>query len=83
MTDPPGQPADLAGRLSQLFGLSPSEAEVAVALAAGLSPEDIARERAVQTNTIRGQIKSAMFKTGTRRQGELIRLLLSLPRLAS
>ncbi|RKK05287.1 helix-turn-helix transcriptional regulator [Pseudoroseomonas wenyumeiae] len=83
MTDPPGQPADLAGRLAQLFGLSPSEAEVAVALAAGLSPEDIARERAVQTNTIRGQIKSAMFKTGTRRQGELIRLLLSLPRLAS
>lgn len=82
MTDPPGQPTDLASQTAQIFGLSPSEAEVAVALAGGLSPEDIARERAVQVNTIRGQIKSAMFKTGTRRQGELIRLLLSLPRLA-
>ncbi|MCG7361974.1 helix-turn-helix transcriptional regulator [Roseomonas sp. ACRSG] len=82
ITDPPGQPGDLVGQIVQLFGLSPSEAEVAVALASGLSPEDIARERAVQVNTIRGQIKSAMFKTGTRRQGELIRLLLSLPRLA-
>jgi DNA-binding CsgD family transcriptional regulator/PAS domain-containing protein len=82
MADPPGQPADLVGQTAQLFGLSPSEAEVAVALAGGLSPEEIARERAVQVNTIRGQIKSAMFKTGTRRQGELIRLLLTLPRLA-
>lgn len=82
MTEPPGQPADLAGQITQIFGLSPSEAEVAVALVGGLSLEDIARERAVQVNTIRVQIKSAMFKTGTRRQGELIRLLLSLPRLA-
>jgi DNA-binding CsgD family transcriptional regulator/PAS domain-containing protein len=82
ITDPPAQPGDLAAQVVRLFALSPSEAEVAVALAGGLSPEDIARERAVRVNTIRSQIKSAMFKTGTHRQGELIRLLLSLPRLA-
>jgi DNA-binding CsgD family transcriptional regulator/PAS domain-containing protein len=82
MTAPPSQSNNLSGQIAQLFGLSPSEAEVAVALAGGLSPEEIARDRRVPVLTIRSQIKSAMFKTGTRRQGELIRLLLSLPRLA-
>ncbi|MBO1075358.1 helix-turn-helix transcriptional regulator [Roseomonas marmotae] len=83
MSEPPLEPGDISGQIVQLFGLSPSEAGVAAAMASGLSPEEIAQQRAVRVNTIRTQIKSIMSKTGTRRQGELLRLLLSLPRLTS
>jgi DNA-binding CsgD family transcriptional regulator len=83
ISDPLEQPLELATQLVPLFGLTPAEAEVAAALASGFSPEEIALTRRVQVVTIRSQVKALMAKTGTRRQGELIRLLLSLPRQAS
>lgn len=82
IADPLDQPADLPRQLATLFSLSKAEAEVGAALAAGLSPEEIARERSVRLTTIRSQVKSLMAKTETRRQGELLRLLHSLPRTA-
>lgn len=66
--------------LSVLYGLTSSEVEVANGLLAGLSLEQIAAVREVSWGTVRTQIKSLMHKTGTRRQSELIRLLLSLPK---
>ncbi|MDB5370757.1 MAG: putative Transcriptional regulator, LuxR family protein [Roseomonas sp.] len=82
ISDPREQPPDLASQLAPLFGLTRAEAEVGAALAAGQSPEDIAAARRVSIVTIRSQVRALMAKTGTRRQGEVIRLLLSLPRLA-
>jgi len=63
------------------FDLTPAEARVAVALARGASVADIAARHAVSTHTVRSQVKSVLFKTGTGRQAELVSLLAALPRL--
>jgi DNA-binding NarL/FixJ family response regulator len=65
--------------VSRFLGLTPSEAEVAVALAAGKNTDDIAAERGAAKNTVRAQVQSILSKTGSRRQAELVRLLPSLP----
>lgn len=52
--------------------LTTAEAEVALALADGIVPEDIAADRNVSLHTIRNQIKSALAKVGVRRQIELV-----------
>lgn len=57
------------------FGLTPSEAEVVEALAAGLAPQHIAEARAVLVDTVRTQIKAALAKTGLRRQVDLVSLV--------
>lgn len=75
-------PARIAAcRLSALFGLSASEAEVAVALSLGDRPEEIASRRGVRISTVRTQLSSILSKTGTARQADLVRLIASLPRL--
>lgn len=42
--------------------------------------QDLAERRQVRLSTIPSQVRSLLFKTGTTRQGDLLRLLLSLPR---
>ena len=54
------------------FGLTHAEAEIALSLAYGLTPREIASKRSVSIHTIRNQLKSAMSKTGSRRQTELV-----------
>ena len=67
----------------QTFGLSRSEARLAVLLADGHTLEDSAGRLGVTLITARTYCKRAMAKTGTLRQSELVRLLLSsLARLA-
>jgi DNA-binding NarL/FixJ family response regulator len=65
--------------LQPLYGLSPAEARVAWGLMQGKSLEEICTQAGVSINTGRSQLKRVLEKTGTRRQGELIRLLLSGP----
>lgn len=60
------------------FGLTRSEAEVAVALNAGHMIAEIAAFRAVSVHTVRNQVKSVLSKTSSRRQAELTRLIESL-----
>jgi DNA-binding CsgD family transcriptional regulator len=62
--------------LRQAFGCTKAESEVAVALAQGHDVEEIARIRGVSHGTIRAQIKGIFTKTDTRRQAELVSLLL-------
>ena len=50
-------------RLSQLFGLTGAEAEVAFALIGGISPEEIAITRERSITTIRSQIRVILEKT--------------------
>ncbi|CAA0111451.1 Uncharacterised protein [BD1-7 clade bacterium] len=66
-------------RLQQLYQLTPSEADITLRLAQGLSVEEIAEARSSKPATIRGYIKSIFQKTKTRRQAELVALILRAP----
>ncbi len=63
--------------LQTLYALTPAEAELVALLASGRSLEQAALERGVTMNTVRSQLKQVFAKTDTRRQGELVRLVLS------
>jgi DNA-binding CsgD family transcriptional regulator len=64
-----------ASLIQGLFDLTPSEARVAQAIAAGAQPTDIARQHGVGIDTVRTQMKGVFAKTGTSRQAELALLL--------
>jgi DNA-binding CsgD family transcriptional regulator len=72
-----------AGRISEgevlakLYALTHSEAELVRLLALGLSLEEAAGKRGVSMNTARSHLKHAFAKTGTSRQGELVRLVIT------
>jgi DNA-binding CsgD family transcriptional regulator len=63
--------------LRTLYALTPAECRVALLLSDGHAPRQIANMVGVTDNTVRSQIKSIFSKTGVKRQGELIRLLLN------
>lgn len=69
--------------LRELFGLTNSEAAIAVELCLGRDLDEIATMREVTTSTLRVQLKRILFKTGTRRQPELVALLLRYFRLSA
>jgi DNA-binding CsgD family transcriptional regulator len=58
-----------------LFDLTPAEAKVARAIAAGKTADDFAREAGVAVGTARQQLKSVFSKTGVSRQAELVGIL--------
>jgi DNA-binding CsgD family transcriptional regulator len=62
--------------LTGLFDLTPAESRLARAVAAGITLPDIAAAGGTSIGTLRTQLKSVMAKTGTRRQVDLVRLLL-------
>lgn len=64
-----------AALIQGLFDLTPSEARVAQAIAAGAQPADIARQQGVGVDTVRTHMKGVFAKTGTSRQAELALLL--------
>ena len=61
-----------------IFGLTPTEARLAVSLAVGHSLEPIAHEHKISLATARNQLKAVFFKTNTHKQSELVALLLRL-----
>jgi len=65
-----------------VFGLTPAEARVAVAMAEGQTIDAVAARHSVSVNTIRTQLRSVFEKTGTTRQVELVGLLANLPTVA-
>jgi len=68
-----------AGALRTWYDLTPAEAELAMLLVDGLSLEQAAARRGVSRNTARGQLKRIFAKTRTKRQAELVRLVLGGP----
>lgn len=66
-------------QLRELFGLTPAQAVVAGRLADGCSMGSISAELGISTNTARRHLADVMAKTATRRQAELVRLLVQLP----
>jgi DNA-binding CsgD family transcriptional regulator len=69
----------LALQLRRLFGLTRSEAQIAVRIGDGLAIAEIAAERRVAADTIRSQVKSLMAKLGCRRQSEVVALTKTIP----
>lgn len=62
--------------LMGLYGLTRSESVVAGLIARGLDLRQIAEERNVGFETVRTQLKRVFEKTGTRRQVDLVRVVL-------
>lgn len=77
--DPEISPTVGVEMVRTLFGLSEAEAQLAVALGSGKTLDDSAHERGTSIHTIRTQLKSIFNKTGTKRQSDLVSLLLSSP----
>ena len=68
--------ADGAYLLVDLFGLLPSEAKLAAALARGQSLAEAANQLGLTVETARNYSKKIFAKTGTRGQADLVRLIL-------
>jgi DNA-binding CsgD family transcriptional regulator len=77
VTDPEALPQPPAATLRRLFGLTPAEAGLAQALAAGRSLHEYADQAHVTCETARWRLKQVLAKTDTHRQAELVRLLLT------
>lgn len=61
--------------LQRMFGLTSAETQLALRLAQGDAPLEIARSWRLSRTTIRSQLASLFAKTETSRQGELVALL--------
>lgn len=62
--------------LQHIYGLTPAEIKVALAIAEGETIKGYAERRRISRNTAASQLKRAFDKTGLRRQSELVRWLL-------
>lgn len=76
VTDPENQARATAGQLQDLFGFTPAEARVALALLDGVDTREAAARLGVSFHTVRHQVQSMLDKTGAARQAELVALLL-------
>jgi len=65
--------------LRQLYGLTPAEARLAALVAEGLGLPEVATRLGVARETAKSTLRAVFAKTGTRKQGELVRLLLTGP----
>jgi DNA-binding CsgD family transcriptional regulator len=77
-----GKPPTLA-LIAQIYQLTKAEARLAQALLGGESVNDYAGRAGLSRNTIKSQLGALFGKTGTRRQGELIRQLSRLAAVMS
>ncbi|HXK61662.1 MAG TPA: hypothetical protein PLP42_17385 [Acidobacteriota bacterium] len=64
--------------LQQLYGLTPAEAKITTLLGEGESLEKVSELLSITRNTAKSHLAKIFQKTDTRRQSELVRLLVSL-----
>ncbi len=79
LSDPEHQEALDADTLRQLFDLTPTEASVARFVAEGLRRDQVAARMGVSSTTVAFHLRNIFDKTGTRRQADLVALILSMP----
>ena len=77
LSDPEFREVSITDVLTDIYGLTPAEGELAQLLAQGRSLEEAAQIRGVTLNTARSQLKQVFAKTDTNRQGQLLQLVLS------
>src|SRR5262249_30669164 len=75
LIDPDADRPPAAAVLRQLWGLTPSEARLAVAMSGGRDLQVIADELGIAIGTARIQLKGVFAKTETNRQAQLCALL--------
>jgi DNA-binding CsgD family transcriptional regulator len=66
-------------RIARLYGLSRAESRVAALLASGYRLEQVAESLDIAHETVRKHLKQIFRKTGTYRQAELVRMLVTGP----
>lgn len=69
--------------VAELHGLTATEAEIAVAIAAGQTLAAIARSRDCTEQTARTHLKRIFSKMGLSRQSDLVRVLLTGPAVSA
>ena len=77
ITDPSHRPNVPNTVLSELFGLTPTEAEVARSLAQGRRTDEIAADLSISPTTVAFHLGNLFAKTRTNRQADLIVLILT------
>ncbi len=77
ISDPERRPAVPGAVLADLFELTPTETEVARALAVGRRTDQIAADLGVSQTTVAFHMRNLFQKTGTHRQADLIALVLT------
>lgn len=73
--DPEKAPMLDVARFARLYGLTEAEASVCAHMIAGLTGTAIAEIRSTSPETVKSQMSAIMAKTGARRRGDLIRLV--------
>lgn len=77
VSDPDSGQVSATQLLEAIYSLTNAEAELVRLLSQGMSLEQAAEARGIAINTARSHLKRVFSKTDTRRQGELVRLVLS------
>ncbi|RZU40043.1 helix-turn-helix transcriptional regulator [Edaphobacter modestus] len=78
-SDPSAIPRSRDAVLRALYGLTPAESRLADVLLEGLEVREAADRLGITVESTRFNLKRILAKTGTHRQAELMRLILSLP----
>jgi DNA-binding CsgD family transcriptional regulator/PAS domain-containing protein len=79
VTDPDAEPESDIDLLRRLYGLTAAEAKVAAFVVRGKDVKGICDELRVSPNTVRTHLKRVFEKTNTKRQAELVSLILRGP----
>jgi DNA-binding CsgD family transcriptional regulator/PAS domain-containing protein len=80
ITDPAPTAISAPACLAALYNLTPAEVRVAERVLHGDVPKQAAAALGISVKTVRDHLERVFRKTGTNRQADLLRLLLSLPR---
>ena len=75
LSDPEATAETRPETLQRLFKLTPAEARLAASVGEGSSLAEAANQLGIGRETARTHLKRIFSKTGTRRQSELVRLL--------
>jgi len=75
--DPKRRTGDPIGVLNEIYGLTPGETRLTLLLLSDCSLEEAARLLGISRSTVRSVLKRIFEKTGTNRQSELVRTLLT------
>jgi DNA-binding CsgD family transcriptional regulator len=79
VSDPAAPIRSRAEIMRQLYRLTPAETRLADRLLQGIELRDVAQQLDITIETARFRLKQIFSKTSTRRQSELLRLMLLLP----
>jgi len=78
LVDPDARLAPVISTLKAMFGLTPAEARLAVALQSGNDVSEASVHLHISSETARKHLRSIFAKTGTRRQADLVALISNL-----